>query len=117
MAWMIVRIEPRENDTLPERDCLPAVIQLTKGNVRAFPPKESAYRALMEKNGFTSPNGQPGRLCPFEEWPFIAYCYLSPNREGKGRIASQLRRVPAKRLTTSAGGSENASGAPDRAGQ
>ncbi|GAG30278.1 unnamed protein product [marine sediment metagenome] len=97
MAYLIVKIEPRGNDTRTAADCKPPIATLSRGSVPNAPVDAATAKALTAKHGFQLhvPFG-PSLGRP--EWPFIAYVYVSPNAAGVGRGASSLHRWPARRL-------------------
>jgi hypothetical protein len=100
MAWLIVRIEPRDNDVKPEGQGEPVVASLRK---RVSLKKMMGERLLKERvpvlakeHGFEVDLPLGGHSP--EEWPFIAYIYTSLNKDGHGRSGSILHRWPARRI-------------------
>jgi hypothetical protein len=95
MAWHIIRIEPADNDTLPERSKLPVIKQIAvRGQIRDMP--HDAVRAVLEQHGYEL--GSLLAHSPITEWPLTAYIYTSMRRDGLGRSGSTLRRWPVRLL-------------------
>ena len=94
MAFLIVRIEPMINDTLKESEKEP-VIEVLAQRARNAPVDHGDAKELLEKHGFElGPIVGPGSR---QGYPLTGYCYVSPNKDGKGRGASSLHRWPVRR--------------------
>ena len=104
MAWMIIRIEEKDATyrekvkTYDKPDMEQVITQLPKRH-KNQEPTMSEYEALLNKHGF--------ELGPFigkvtrEEmarYPYTAYCYVSPRKDGWGRGCSTLHRWPVRRI-------------------
>ena len=94
MAFLIIRIETfeaRTRTTTPDD----IVARIAKRHVN-FEPEAKTVRKHLADAGWELGSifgGQYGK-----EWPYIAYVYVSPNKEGIGRGKSTLHRWPVKRL-------------------
>ena len=96
MAYLIIRIEPCENDTLPEREKEPTVAFFAVRH-RAEPPEATRIAEVLDAKGFELGPFIGGTATKFE-WPLTAYIYISDNSRGYGRIASTLHRWPVRKL-------------------
>jgi hypothetical protein len=93
MAWLIIRIEENMNLVLPgekqkEKETLTARHQV-------LDPKLEIIKAVLFKHGY-----ELGPIFgPIQGvWPYTAYIYVSPNKNGFGRCGSQLRRWPVRKI-------------------
>lgn len=96
MAWLIMRVEPCENDTLPERDMKPVVQHIAVRHPLSQ-PTQARVREVAEKYGYEVPEDWPVSRASKTDWPLTAFTYVSQNKEGIGRSASQLWRVPIRK--------------------
>ena len=94
MAYLIARIERAEYENVPRGAApIPVEAKLVVRR-RTGDPKPCEMRVLLEKHGFEMPSTfQANR----EDYPLIAYIYVSPNREGVGRCGSSLYRRLCRR--------------------
>jgi hypothetical protein len=95
MAWHILRIEPCENDTLPEAQTLPIVETISVRGRQQDMPIPTVVRVLAEHGYELGP--VVGATATKQDWPLTAYIYTSANRKGIGRFASTLRRWPVRK--------------------
>ncbi len=101
MAYMIIRIEPKHATYTPtlSGDCPPEFIEafLTKRHANRE-PDIATYEALLNSHGWElGPFIGPVSRSEMETYPFTAYCFVSPNKKGRGRGASTLHRWPVRR--------------------
>lgn len=98
MSYLIVRVEPKGNNTVKEADKEPPVADLHRRFQSDCYPFFADFEELAEKHGYELDlTIGPGADVRVRDWPFIAYCYVSPNKEGIGRAGSQLHRLVARR--------------------
>lgn len=96
MPWLIISVEPRENDT---RDRLEASERRLDMIVRPHAEREPhvvLVDGLLRERGFMlAPFLTPAPL-PLDEWPLLAYVYVSQAADGRGRITTLHRWASRK---------------------
>ena len=88
-AWLIVRIEKVEDES--RKDVVPIAKFAFRYRTNGMPIPFSDVNARIREHEFAL------RGKATKEWPFLAYVYCSPNRDGKGRIATTIYRWKARR--------------------
>lgn len=95
MAYLIIHVEPMENDTLPEPEKKPIIAQFHKRSKGGSVDIEEAEE-LLNKHGFDL--GPVVGAYVVLDYPLTAYVYKSDNKEGFGRSGSMLHRWPVRKV-------------------
>lgn len=99
MSWLIIRVQPAEAETYPENDPRrPPEIETIVRKCRKGRGSDDfdLVERLMDEHGYI-PGPLIGGYTPARDWPLTGIVYESPNKDGCGRHASQVRRWPMKR--------------------
>lgn len=93
MGYLIVRIEPWENERKHWRDC-ESVVEKWATRHALRDPLPAHLRDVLARRGYErAPRGG----FKAEHYPYIAYCYTCRHRDGKGRCGSSLWRVRVRK--------------------
>lgn len=96
MGYLIIRIEPCENDTKKEALKEP-VIETIVRRARLGDTDYGLVGELLAKRGYELGPIVGGTTSKYD-WPLTAYVYTSQNRDGYGRAGSGLHRWPVRRI-------------------
>lgn len=93
MAYLILRIEPRDNDTKTRAEAEPIVERWSR-RCRLEDPRPARITEELARRGYER---APPRGANPARWPLIAYVYVSQRADGKGRSASTLHRIVVRK--------------------
>jgi len=98
MAWLIIRIEPVENEGTRERNKCPIVETLTKrAQLRQATMREMVD--LLAAHGYEMAPLVGPHPKDIETYRFMGYAYTSKRKDGYGRAASTLYRLLVRRTS------------------
>ena len=90
-TYLILRLEPKANRSLPAKDCVPPV--------RTF---SRLHQGNLSRRQITEYAKQQGYYIPmmggsWKDFDLLATAYLSPSRDGEGRTDSTLFQLMARK--------------------
>lgn len=89
--YLIIRLEPAGNSTLPENKRLPPIAQYHKRVSReTYGVAPRLVETILLDHGYDLGPVTGGVLADTDVWPITAIVYTSLNKEGKGRSGSQV---------------------------